>query len=221
MSSHYLENLVTLTFRHSILSGIAALAAALWAATRIGFGISTAFQAMFEVRGRPFWREKLIEVGMFLIFLVLMFVIVWMTTSRSALEHSLPEPLRFVLTTGTTLLAAFVLFAAIYMVYPHTHEHLKLNNVWRGALLSAVLFQVFTYLWPLYIDHFRRYGGLFFPLLVLTLWIFFFSLLLVLGGEIVALSAIREAEKRGEELGPLPDGQVPQHRTLPQGRRSA
>jgi YihY family inner membrane protein len=221
MSPHYLENLVTLTFRHSILSGMAAFGAAIWAATQIGFGISTAFQAMFEVGERPFWREKLIQVAMLLVFLVLMFVIVWLTTSRAALEHSLPEPVRFLLTTGTTLLAAFVLFAAIYMVYPNTHEHLKLDNVWRGALLAAVLFQGFTYLWPLYIEHFRRYGGLLFPILVLTLWIYFFSLLLVLGGEMVALSAIREAQRRGEELGPAPEGKVPQHRTMPQGRQTA
>lgn len=221
MSPHYLENLVTLTFRHSILSALAALGAALWAASQIGFGISTAFQAMFEVRGRPFWREQLVRVTMFLAFLVLMFVIVWLTTSRSVLEHALPEPGRFLLTTATTILAAFILFAAIYTVYPYTHERLKLENVWRGALLAAILFQALTYLWPLYIDHFRRYGGLFFPILVLTLWIYFFSLLLVLGGEIVALSAIRDAEERDEELGPSPEGQVPQHRTLPQGRHSA
>jgi membrane protein len=221
MSPHYLESLVALTFRHSILSGVAAFGAAIWAAMQIGFGISTAFQAMFEVRGRPFWREKLIQVAMLFVFLVLMFVIVWLTTSRNALEHGLPEPARFLLTTATTLAAAFVLFAAIYMVYPNTHEHLKLDNVWRGALLAAVLFQGFTYLWPVYIDHFRRYGGLLFPILVLTLWIYCFSVLLVLGGEIVALGAIREAERRGEELGPAPEGRVPQHRTLPQGRQSA
>jgi membrane protein len=221
MSPHYLENLVSLTFRHSFFSAVAALLAALWAATQIGFGISTAFQAVFEVRGRPFWREKVIQVAMLVVFLALMGIIVLLTTSRAALERGMPEPLPAVLTTATTLLAAFVLFAAIFMVYPHTHKHLKLANVWRGALLSALLFQVFTYLWPVYIDHFRRYGGLFFPLVVLTLWIFYFSVLVVLGGEMVALSAIREAQKRGEEIGPAPEGQVPQHRTLSQGRRSA
>src|SRR5579859_624220 len=36
MSPHYLENLVTLTFRHSFFSALAAVGAALWAATQIG-----------------------------------------------------------------------------------------------------------------------------------------------------------------------------------------
>jgi hypothetical protein len=46
------------------------------------------------------------------------------------------------------------------------------------------------------------------------LWIYFFPLILVAGAEVVAIGSIREAEERGEEVGPEPDGTVPQQRML-------
>lgn len=221
----YLDRLVSLTVHHSGLLLAVTLLAALWGAWNVGFALSSAFDAMFEVGSRHFLHEKLIDVAMFFVLVLLMFLIVAATTARSAMTHtinrsSLPDVLNFPLTTLVTLACAFVLFAVLYMVYPNTQTRLKLANVWRGALLAAVLFQLLTYIWPLYEAHLSRYGGLLFPILVLVLWIYFFAFILVLGAEVVALSAIQQAEERGEEVGPAPDGTVPEHRTLPQGHRT-
>jgi len=99
-------------------------------------------------------------------------------------------------------------------VYPNTHKRVQVKVVWRGALFAAVLFQILTYIWPFYEKHFQQYGGFLFPFLVLVVWIYFFSLILVIGAEVVAINVIRNAKERGAEVGPAPSGNVPEHRSL-------
>jgi len=208
----YLERLVHLTIQHSGITALIGVVAVLWAADNVGFALSQSFQAMFEVRPRKFLQERLVHIGMFLVFVVLMFVI---AAGTAALYHfGFPGPLDVVLRTGFTLLASFALFAATYIVYPNTKKRFTLGKVWRGALLAAILFQLLTFIWPLYAANFSRYGGILFPLLVLTLWIYFFSFILLIGAEVVAVSAIEDAEKHHQAIGPGPDGSVPQHDAL-------
>jgi membrane protein len=212
MGPKYLEHLVNLTVQHAGLFAVFALAAVLWAAENIGFAVSQSFEAMFEVRPRNFWQEKLVHLAMLLVFVVLMFLI---AAGTAALYHlPIPGALDPVLRTAFTLAAAFILFSVTYIVYPNTKKRFTLENVWRGGLLAAVLFQLLTFVWPLYEAHFSKYGGLLFPLLVLTLWIYFFSLILLIGAEVVAILTIKDAEQHGEGDGPSPDGNVPQHDSL-------
>jgi hypothetical protein len=47
------------------------------------------------------------------------------------------------------------------------------------------------------------------PILLLTAWIFLFSLILILGAEVVALGALRRAQQENQSIGPALDGTVP------------
>jgi YihY family inner membrane protein len=208
----YLEQLVHLTIQHSALTATAGVLSALWAADSVGFALSQSFQAMFEVRPRGFLEEKLIHVGMFVVFVLLLLLI---AAGTAALYHVwLPGPLEVVLRTAFTLLASFVLFAVTYIVYPNTEKRFTLENVWRGALLAAILFQLLTFIWPLYVAQFSHYGGILVPLMVLILWIYFFAQILLAGAEVVAIATIEDAEQRGQPPGPSPEGSVPQHDSL-------
>jgi YihY family inner membrane protein len=224
LAPHYLDHVVNVTVQHSGWLLALALVAALWGAWNVGFALSDAFDAMFEVNQRPFWQEKLIDLSMFFVLLGLMYVIVSLASAHGAISHairdaSLPHVLIVPLTTLISLGCAFVLFTVLYMVYPNSKMTYRLRNVWHGSLLAAVLFQLLTYIWPLYEAHFAKYGGLLFPILVLLLWVYFFCLILVVGAEVVALSVLHQARERGEEVGPAPDGSVPEHRTLAPGRK--
>ncbi|MBV9282746.1 MAG: YihY/virulence factor BrkB family protein [Chloroflexi bacterium] len=210
----YLEKLVRLTVHHGGLTAVIGVASIAWAALQVGFALSDAFEALFEVRSRPFLEEKLIHVGMFFVFVVLMLVMVAAATARSTLRPILPGWAELAVTTAVSFGAAFVLFAVIYVAYPNTNSRLKLEHVWQGALLAAILFQVLTYVWPLYVAMLSQYGGILVPILVLTLWIYFFSLILIVGAEFVAIRAIHQSMEQGEEVGPAPDGTVPQHETM-------
>jgi membrane protein len=220
MKPPYLEKLVTITLGHSVILAATAVLGVIWAAEQVGFALACAFEAMFEVAPRKFVWEKLLHVLMFLVFVVLMLMIVATTVARSVIDQHLSHAstaaslLQFPLTTLVSLLMAFVLFAVIYFAYPNVHLNIRVRHVWTGAAAAAVLFQILTFIWPLYVESLSKYGGILFPILVLVLWIYFFSMILLMGGELVAILSIRYAEEHGIEVGPKPDGTVPGHMTM-------
>lgn len=212
-----LRTLVRLAVQHTGLLGILGVVGILWGASNIGGAISTVFQPIFQVRGRPIVQEKLIDIGMIFIFTILMLLIVTATTvgtllTRLAANAPLNAESSFVIGTIVSLLAAFLLYFVIYSVFPNIEPRFKVGHVWRGALTAAVLFQILSYIWPLYAHFFhpQRFGAVLAPIVILGVWIYFFALILVLGAEVVAIGALREARAAGQAVGPAPDGTVPQ-----------
>jgi hypothetical protein len=63
----------------------------------------------------------------------------------------------------------------------------------------------------MHVSHFSRYGAVIAPMIVLAAWIYFFSLILMVGAEIVAFNAIQEANRTGQSVGPPPQNFVPSH----------
>ncbi|HLJ68630.1 MAG TPA: YihY/virulence factor BrkB family protein [Chloroflexota bacterium] len=220
-----IKNLVRTTTQHSGLLGIIGLLGVLWGGSNVGGALSTAFQAIFETTGRNFIKEKLLDIAMIFVFTALMLVILVATAAGAVLNqlfHGFPLPgvLQFVIGTAISLAAAFLLFSSIYLAFPNIQPRFKWHDIWPGALLAAVLFEIITYIWPLYarFAHFNRYGAVLFPLLVLTAWIYFFSMITMIGAEVSAVFAIRDANKHGESVGPPPQDSVPQHEVIRETR---
>jgi YihY family inner membrane protein len=228
ISSTELQHLVSATTQHTGLLGIIGFAGVLWGGSSVGGAISTVFQTVFEVKGRSFVVEKLIDVGMIFVFTALMIVIILGTSAGAVVNRlftgfALSGVTTFALGTAISIAAAFLLFASIYAVFPHVEPRFKLANVWKGAFTASVLFEILTYIWPLYAHfaHFESHGALLGAIAVLMAWIYFFSITLIIGAEVVAFGAINEANAQHQEVGPAPDGTVPQHtvsREQPQQR---
>lgn len=216
-----LHTLVTVSIHHAGLLSLIGLAGVLWGGSNVGGSLSTAFQAIFEVQGRNFIKEKLIDIGMIFVFTALMLVILLATTAGALLNRLFANfPLQgasqFLVGTAVGLVSAFILFAAIYVVFPNIKPPFRFHNVWLGSIVAAVLFQLLTYIWPLYshFAHFSKYGALLGSLAVLTAWIYFFSMIVMIGAEIVAVQAIRQAQAEGRKVGPQPTESEPQHAVL-------
>jgi len=193
----------------------------LWGGSSVGGAISTVFQAIFEVKGRSFIVEKLIDIGMIFIFTALMVIIVLGTTAGAIVQRlfsgfPLSGVTTLVIGTVVSLAAAFLLFASIYAVFPNVETRFKFGNIWKGALTAAVLFEILSFIWPLYAHfaHFGSHGALLGAIAVLMAWIYFFSMTMMVGAEVVAFGAIGEAESKDEAVGPEPEGTVPQHTVL-------
>lgn len=217
LSANDLRSLVHLAVHHSGLLLILGALGVIWGASNVGGAISTVFQPIFQVRGRPIWGEKLLDIGMIFVFTILMLVIITGSTASEILSRFLAaEPISglttFIIGTVASLLAAFLLFFVIYAIFPNIEHRFRVGHVWRGAVVGAVLFQILSYVWPLYAHFFhpQRYGAILAPIVVLGVWIYFFALVLVLGAEVVAFGALREAHAAGLPIGPAPDGTVPQ-----------
>jgi membrane protein len=223
-----LTNLVQATIQHSGLLGLIGLLGVLWGGSSVGGAISTVFQAIFEVKGRSFIVEKLIDVGMIFVFTILMVVIIAGTTAGALIKKlftgfALPGVATFALGTAISLIAAFLLYAAIYAVFPNVETRFKLANVWKGALVGAVLFEILSYIWPLYarFAHFQKDGAILGTLVLLMAWVYFFAITMLLGAEVVAISTLNEANRQDESVGPQPDGSVPQHEVLREDKEAA
>jgi membrane protein len=213
-------SLVRLSTQHTGLLGVIGFLGILWGGSNLGGSISTAFQAIFETTGRNFIKEKLIDVGMIFVFTALMLVIVAGSAAGAvitSLVKNVPVPgLVEAIGLAISLISAFILFMAIYLAFPSIKPPFKFGNVWKGALVSAALFTILSLIWPIYahFQNFSKYGQLLSSILLLTAWIYFFSMITMVGAEVVAFAAIREAHDEGTEVGPAPQESVPQHKVL-------
>jgi len=221
LSTKDLTNLVAATTQHTGILGIIGFLGVLWGGSSVGGAISTVFQAVFEVGGRSFLKEKLIDIVMIFVFTALLIVIIVGTTAGALVKKlftsfSLPDVASFAIGTAISLFAAFLLFASIYMVFPNVETRFKRMSVVKGALAAAILFEILTYIWPLYAHfaHFSSHGALLGAIALLMAWIYFFAITMLLGAEVVAFGAIDEAKAQHEEVGPDPEGSVPQHTVL-------
>jgi membrane protein len=213
-----IEQLVTTSIQHSGVFALIGIVGILWAGSNVGGVFSTVFQPIFEVNGRDFLKEKALDVAMIFVFVVLMVVIIVSTTAGAVITRlfptaPIPGGTAFLLGTIVSLAAAFLLFVVLYLVFPNPQPRLKLTHVWRGSLVAAILFQILSFIWPLYtqVSHFSRYGAVIAPMIILAAWIYFFSVILMVGAEIIAFKAIQEANRTGQPVGPPPENFVPSH----------
>lgn len=213
-----IRQLVTTSIRHRAVLALIGILGILWGGSNVGGSFSTVFQPIFEVNGRDFLKEKLLDLGMIFVFVALMLIIVVATTAGAVIRRlfptaPIPGERAFLIGAAISLGAALLLFVVLYLVFPNAQPRLTLADVWRGSLVAAVLFQILSFIWPLYtrVSHFSRYGAVIAPMIVLAAWIYFFALILMLGAEIVAFRAIREANRTGQPIGPQPQNFVPSH----------
>jgi membrane protein len=218
LTSQDIRDLVTTSIRHSGVLAIIGIIGILYGGSNIGGAFSTVFQPIFEVNGRDFLKEKLLDVGMIFVFVALMVVIIVSTTAGAIISRlfptaPIPGGTAFLIGTPVSLAAAFLLFVVLYLVFPNPKPRFNLEHVWRGSAVAAILFQILSFIWPLYtqVSHFSRYGAVIAPMIVLAAWIYFFSLILMVGAEIVAFEAIQEANRNGQSVGPPPQNFVPSH----------
>ncbi len=185
-----------------LLIGLAGL---VWSGSNLFGAIEQAFDPIYKAPRRNFLEEKVMAVGMILLFTVLAGFAV-LSSSLLALLNQIPL-IPVEVANGTTvywaqrlaaIAAGVVLFGSIYYVVPNRQQ--RVRDIWPGALLAGVGFYLLTQLFPLYISLNRsinQYGRLFAFLLIVTAFFYFVGLLTILGAELnVVLNPIHEEEER-------------------------
>lgn len=102
---------------------------------------------------------------------------------------------------GTSLLLSLAIFLLIYKFLPNTKTYWR--YIWPGAILAAVLFEAAKNGFILYLNRFTNFDnvyGTLTPVIVLMLWTYVSSLILILGAE---LSSEYGRLKRGIDRGTL------------------
>ncbi|MGH2363660.1 MAG: YihY/virulence factor BrkB family protein [Chloroflexota bacterium] len=176
----------------SIVTIGASFAALLWTGSSLFGVMENCFSIVYRTRDRGLVRQKVMALGMIVLFVVLTpLAFVASTVSGSYRQlttgvASLPF-LGALIAAGGYLLGvgfAFVLLACIYLIVPNLP--LNWRHAWPGALVAAILLEAATLVFPVYTSHFStsQFGAIVGLLAILGLWFWLVSLILLLGAEV-------------------------------------
>lgn len=185
----------------------------LWGGSALFGVMEQAFAVIYHTKPRDFIRQKLISFGMVLLFTALVGVAVATSALLPALKN-IPNIPSFLYTDAAGalqvllgVLAGFLLFVAIYYVIPNRKQ--QLHKVLPGAIVSGILFELITLLFPLYLTlnkGINQYGATFALLFLLMAFFFFMGLITMLGVEVNSVIYPVELEQpiRGQTVTAAP-----------------
>jgi YihY family inner membrane protein len=181
---------------------ILAIIVAVFGGSRLFVAIENSMDIIYRVRPRPIVRQNLVAIAMMIVFTILTPIMVFAATLPSAILSiiksnpqltaipffsTIADNSMTALLSGFAggLLAAFILFEAIYTVVPN--QRIQWKKSWPGAIVAAVLLELFISLFPLYISHFMgSYSGQIGFAVILLAFFYYFAIILMLGAEVNA-----------------------------------
>jgi membrane protein len=192
------------TREHVGLLGLISVAGLVYGAAALFGTLEEAFDVLYRCPTRDFLRQKLMAIGMLLLFALLLLLSILAAGVRELLTslRALVGPpwtpwgdwlghvqeVAHLVVQALSIGWAFLLFLLVYWIVPN--RRLRPWQVWPGALAAAVLFRLSTELFPLYLEHFgqfNRYGTAFALAFLLLTWFFFLAHILLIGATLNAV----------------------------------
>ena len=146
-------------------------------------------------RMRPLWRRRLLGILLALILLLFIPLSIGIAGLRPVLVrglvHHTPLPRQWepeiltLCTLGLGVLFNFILFLTLYLFGPSVRR--KVRQIWAGALVAAVLWEITKYVFTTYVTSLSRYKMLYGSIgsvIALLLWLYLSGTLLALGAEV-------------------------------------
>ena len=167
-----------------------------WSASSVFGAVSRAVNRAWDVhKDRPFYinkpRQLAMAMGVGILFLLSLGAATFVRISGRLTEVDLPGLGFLTNTSGSVLLqgSSFLLtlasFLILYKFMPNTKTYWR--YIWPGAVLAATLFELAKNLFIVYLNRFAGfeniYGSLA-PVIVLLLWTYVSSLILIIGAEL-------------------------------------
>ncbi len=194
--------------------GLIAVILAIFGGSRLFIGLEGFMDIVYRVRPRTFIPQNIMAIIMIIVFIFLVPIMFFAGTfpsialafvGNNSFAKGIPlfsfivkNPVVVVLAGFIGgLIAAFILFEAIYIVVPN--QKISLRNSWRGALTAAIALQIFiSVVFPFYSSHFLgNYVGQAGLAIVLLVFFYYFAVILMLGAEVNAFFS--------EHVRPLPN----------------
>lgn len=177
--------------------GLVGLAMLMWSGSRIFASLDTSLNIIWRVkRGRPYWKQKLLSVGLVPLLLLLFLGLTSVSSLQRVVESALvsagrtPEDLPlvtdFVRHVGTPLLSWVVLFA-LYWLLPA--RKVMVRPAMIGAAVATALWQIARLGFDLYLKHFASMDAVYGTatgLVIFILWIYYSAFTLLVGAVVGA-----------------------------------
>jgi membrane protein len=183
--------------RDSGILSVIAIVLALFNGSRLFILIEGCFGIIYHVRQRKFIQQNLMALGMLVLFIILIPVMIVAAAAPTFIlsliqNIGLSFPgggfLAYILGIVGGLIAAYILFQAIYIVVPN--QKISWRNSWLGSVVAAVLLQIYLILFPLYVAHFLTgYAASISSIIILLIFFYYFAVILMLGAEVNAFFA--------------------------------
>ena len=179
--------------RRSGLLAIVGVVGLLWGGSSMFGAMDHAFGTLSRTRSRDFIPQKLMSVGMIVVFAVLVVPVV-LSSSLLAVIKSVPGipsqlssgVVSLVAQVCLSVLVGTVLFSAMYFLVPRVRRSAR--AVLPGAVTAAILFEALSLLFPVYfrLAHgFSTYGTTFSLFFLILTYVFFLSQITVVGFAVV------------------------------------
>jgi membrane protein len=139
-------------------------------------------------------RDNILHVGLVLSFLLILMVSLLVSSFISSTVYMEEKNLAFLFNAGISLITYTIVFSLLFHYLPHRKVPTSLSI--KGALGTAVLFLVGKELIGLYLGHSglsSAYGAAG-SLVVFSLWIYYSSMIIFLGAEIIAMKFKRRTD---------------------------
>jgi membrane protein len=181
------------------------LVTACLAGSRLFVTLEGCFGIVFRLRGRDPLRQNRMALGMLTLYLVVVPVVFLLSIVPSGLI-TLLDPrgqslVGAVLSDGARVLiwfaAALLLFGVTYTIVPNRHgRHRTWRRNWKGTVVAAVLLVLYEGLFRLYeqeVLHADNYGTVAGFALVILVFLYYLSFIVLLGAEINSWAAGQRA----------------------------
>jgi membrane protein len=161
-----------------------------WGASALFGSISLAINRAWSInKQRHLFIRKASEIGMVFGTGILFLLSLGTSTFISFLGNALNLSglIAVVVSLGAKLLAFLLMLAIFLLLYkfvPNTKT--RWRDIWPGALLAAVFFEIARALFIFYLEHFANYQAIYGTIssfVILLVWIYYSAFILILGAE--------------------------------------
>ncbi|MGA9522229.1 MAG: YihY/virulence factor BrkB family protein [Myxococcaceae bacterium] len=182
---------------------------AIWAASKGVLAAMRGLNVVYGVdEGRPGWKVRAISLGMTLLLGALGLAAVLLAVFTPAVAGALPEPFSTIAMWARIPVAALLMmfvWALTYCVLPDVQQKFKL--ITPGSVVGVIIWAITSWGFSIYVKNFGNYDATYGALggvIVLLLWMWISSLVLLMGAETNAILEHRAPEARAKgrkELG--------------------
>ncbi|MGO8948995.1 MAG: YihY/virulence factor BrkB family protein [Ktedonobacterales bacterium] len=154
--------------------------------------LESVLNIVFRLKGRDPIPQRMMAIGMVLLYVVLVPIMVIASLLPSAvlgalhLDRQNPGGAFLLQLLGLLVgfATAFVFFGSIYFVVPN--RRMRFGEVWPGALAAALLLVLYVLAFPIYENLFLRgnYGSIIGFIVVILIFFYYLAFILLLGAEI-------------------------------------
>jgi membrane protein len=209
------------------LLGFGAIAA-IWAASGGITALMRALNTAYDVKeGRPFWKVRAIAILMTLLAGALGIVAALVAIAAAPVANAIGGPLGAAITwlrLPVAGLCMMLLWALVYWILPDVEQRFRF--ITPGSVLGVLVWVLASWGFSKYVANFGSYDKTYGPLagvIVLLLWMWISSLVLLIGAEVNAFIEHRSEEgkrqgaKRKSDTGTTPAAILPGKEPIPTG----